>query len=43
MNFLTKLADSIRESSSVLCIGLDPNLDALPEQIHTFQKIPSSD
>ena len=40
MNFLTKLADSIRESSSVLCIGLDPNLARLPEQIHTYSEDP---
>lgn len=40
MKFLTKLADSIRESSSVLCIGLDPNLARLPEQIHTISEDP---
>jgi len=40
MNFLTKLAQSIRQSSSVLCIGLDPNLARLPEQLHDLSDDP---
>ena len=40
MNFLTKLANSIRESSSVLCIGLDPNSARLPEQVRAFSEDP---
>ena len=40
MKFLTKLANSIRESSSVLCIGLDPNSARLPAQVRTFSEDP---
>lgn len=33
MNFTEKLKKSIKTNQSTVCVGLDPNLDLLPEQI----------
>ncbi|MFA5668212.1 MAG: orotidine-5'-phosphate decarboxylase [Balneolaceae bacterium] len=33
MTFLEKLHQSVRHSNSTLCVGLDPNLDLLPQAI----------
>jgi orotidine-5'-phosphate decarboxylase len=33
MTFLEKLQKSVKESGSTLCIGLDPNLDLLPQSV----------
>jgi len=33
MNYLEKLSSAIRKSESVLCIGLDPNFDLIPEDL----------
>lgn len=33
MNYLEKLSSSIRKSESVLCVGLDPNIDLIPEAL----------
>lgn len=33
MTFLEKLQKSVRKSGSTLCVGLDPNLDLLPQSV----------
>jgi orotidine-5'-phosphate decarboxylase len=35
MSFLTKLADSVRARDSIICLGLDPEPDRIPEHLGT--------
>lgn len=40
MNFTEKLRQSVQQSGSVLCVGLDPNLDRLPAPVKEHHPTP---
>lgn len=41
MSFTKKLTDAVRSTHSILCVGLDPNLDLLPDTIKNMQGSPT--
>lgn len=38
MNFKEKLAEAVRKNNSTLCVGLDPNLELLPDGIKSIKQ-----
>lgn len=37
MNFVEKLTNAARKNNSLLCIGLDPNLELMPDRVGIFE------
>jgi orotidine-5'-phosphate decarboxylase len=41
MTFTKKLADAVSTTHSTLCVGLDPNIDLLPDTVKTIEGAPT--
>jgi len=37
MNFIEKLANAVRKNNSLLCVGLDPDLELMPDEVSVFE------
>jgi len=37
VDFIEKLANAARKNRSLLCVGLDPNLDLMPKKVDVFE------